>query len=144
MNYLVERYVQSSQYEREWLAGGDPSLGDARFVVETLAESRTIGWVGLHGGAPENRTASLGIAIGDHDFLDGGDVTDAMRVLCAFGFQMMNLNLIDLTVFDWNSRAIRVYEQVGFRHEGVLRDGMWKAGRWQQLVYMGLLRGELQ
>jgi RimJ/RimL family protein N-acetyltransferase len=32
---------------------------------------------------------------------------------------------------------------VGFKHEGVLRDGMFKAGKWEQLVYMGLLRGEL-
>jgi RimJ/RimL family protein N-acetyltransferase len=66
-----------------------------------------------------------------------------MRTVCRFGFEMMNLHRIDLTVFDWNTRAIRCYEKVGFQHEGVLRDGMFKAGRWNQLVYMGLLRGEL-
>ena len=143
IKFLGTRYVQSRKYEQEWLASGDPSLSNTRFVVETLADRRTIGWVGLHTGSPENRTADLGIAIGEHDFLDGGYGSDTMRVVCRYGFNMMNLNRIDLTVFDWNPRAIRVYEKVGFQHEGVLRDAMWKAGRWNQLVYMGLLRGEL-
>jgi RimJ/RimL family protein N-acetyltransferase len=143
VKYLGARYVQSRKFEREWVAGGDPALPDARFVVETLADGRAIGWVGLHCHLPENRDASLGIAIGDDEFLDGGYGTDAVRVLCRYGFEMMNLNRIDLTVFDWNPRAIRVYEKVGFKHEGVLRDGMFKAGRWNQLVFMGLLRGEL-
>lgn len=144
VKYLGARYAVSRAYEREWLKQGDPRSSDARFVIETLADRRAIGWVGLHGGPPENRTASLGIAIGDHDFLEGGYGTDTMRTVCAYGFGMMNLGRIDLTVFDWNTRAIRVYEKVGFQHEGVLRDGMWKAGMWQQLVYMGLLKGELQ
>jgi RimJ/RimL family protein N-acetyltransferase len=144
VKYLGARYVQSRSFEREWLSTGDPGPNDARFTVETLADRRPIGWVGLHPGFQENRTASLGIAIGDHDFLNGGYGTDAMRTLCRFGFDMMNLERIDLTVFDWNTRAIRVYEKVGFQHEGVLRDAMWKAGKWQQLVSMGLLRGELR
>ncbi|MBK7127272.1 MAG: GNAT family N-acetyltransferase [Dehalococcoidia bacterium] len=93
---------------------------------------------------PENRTAGLGIAIGEHEFLDGGYGTDTMRTVCRFGLEMMNLHRIELSVFDWNTRAIRVYEKVGFKHEGVARDAMWKANRWHQLVHMGLLRGELR
>jgi RimJ/RimL family protein N-acetyltransferase len=38
----------------------------------------------------------------------------------------------------------KLYEKVGFQHEGVLRHGMFRAGKWHDLVLMGLLRGELQ
>ncbi|MGE0601966.1 MAG: GNAT family N-acetyltransferase [Dehalococcoidia bacterium] len=144
VKYLGSRYPRTLQYEREWATKGDPEFGQAQFMVETLAESKPIGWLGLHEAAPENRCASLGIAIGDHEFLDGGYGTDTMRTACRYGFDMMNLNRIELTVYDWNVRAMRVYEKVGFRREGVLRDGIFKAGRWNDLVFMGLLRGELQ
>jgi len=144
IRFLGTRYPRSRAFERKWLTAGDPAFSDAQFIVETLAETRPIGSLGLHHSAPENRCAGLGIAIGETDFLDGGYGTDAMRVACRYGFEMMNLNRIELTVYDWNSRAIRVYEKVGFQHEGVLRDGMFKEGRWQQLVFMGLLKGELR
>ncbi len=143
IKYLGQRYPRSHSFERTWLTSGDPSFNLAQFIIETRAGARPIGWLGLHGAAPENREASLGIAIGEHEFLDGGYGTDAMRTACRFGFDMMNLHRIDLTVYDWNPRAIRVYEKVGFRTEGVLRDGIYKAGRWNDLVLMAVLKGEL-
>lgn len=144
IEYLGQRYPRSRSFEQKWVTSGDPSYGLAQFIIETLADHRAIGWLGLHDATPENRCAGLGIAIGEQDFLGGGYGTDAMRVACRFGFDMMNLNRIELTVYDWNPRAIRVYEKVGFRTEGVVRDGIFKAGKWNQLVFMGLLRGELR
>jgi len=144
LKYLGGRYPRSKAFERKWLAAGDPGFGNAQFIIETLAERRAIGWLGLHQAAPENRVASLGIAIGERDYLEGGYGTDAMRTACRFGFEMMNLHRIELDVYDWNPRAMRVYEKVGFQYEGTIRDGIFKAGRWNDLVCMGLLRGELR
>ena len=56
---------------------------------------------------------------------------------------MMNLNRIELDVFAENARARRVYEKVGFREEGVRRQAVYKYGRYQDVVVMGLLAGEL-
>lgn len=144
VQYLGSRYPRTLQFEREWATKGDPSYGNAQFIIETLADSKSIGWLGLHDATPENRCAGLGIAIGERAFLDGGYGTDAMRVACRYGFDMMNLHRIELDVYDWNPRAIRVYEKVGFRKEGVIRDGMFRMGRWHDLVCMSLLKGELE
>ncbi|MEO8538284.1 MAG: GNAT family protein [bacterium] len=144
IKYLGQRYPRSMPFERSAMTAGDPTYGLAQFIVETRAGRKAIGWIGLHDASPEDRAASLGIAIGEAEFLDGGYGTDAMRTACKVGFEVMNYNRIDLTVYDWNPRAIRVYEKVGFQHEGVLREGIWKAGRWHNLVLMSLLRGELR
>ncbi|MGE3076991.1 MAG: GNAT family N-acetyltransferase [Dehalococcoidia bacterium] len=144
IKYLSATYPKTMQFEREWATKGDPTYGQAQFIAETLAELRPIGWIGLHDATPEDRAAGLGIAIGDHSFLGGGYGTDMMRTICRYGFEMMNLNRIELTVYDWNPRAIHVYEKVGFKHEGVLREGIFRMGRWNNLVYMSLLRGELK
>jgi RimJ/RimL family protein N-acetyltransferase len=93
---------------------------------------------------PENREAILGIAIGDRSYWDGGYGTDAMRVLCRFGFDMMNLHRIQLDVYEGNERAIHVYEKVGFQVEGRRREAMFKYGRYQDVIVMGLLSGELK
>ena len=143
IKYLGQRYPRGHEFEKTWLANNEPSGTEGSYIIETLAEGRPIGWLGLHNASPEDRVAELGIAIGDHDFLDGGFGTDAMRVACTAGFDVMNLHKVELTVYDWNPRAIRVYEKVGFKHEGVLRQGIFKAGRWHDLVFMGLLRHEL-
>jgi RimJ/RimL family protein N-acetyltransferase len=41
-------------------------------------------------------------------------------------------------------RASRTYEKVGFQVEGTLRDEMKVQGRWHNLVYMGILAGEVR
>ena len=144
VKFLGQRYPRSMGFEQDQMLNSAMGYGESHFIIETLAESKAIGWLGLHAGAGEDRSASLGIAIGEHDFLEGGYGTDAMRTACHVAFEVMNLHRVDLTVYDWNTRAIRVYEKVGFQHEGVLRDGIFKAGRWNDLVYMSVLRGELR
>jgi RimJ/RimL family protein N-acetyltransferase len=94
--------------------------------------------------SPENRSARLGIAIGAKARWDGGYGTDAMRVLCRFGFDMMNLHRIELDVYADNLRAEHVYEKVGFRVEGRRREALYKFGRYHDVVVMGLLEGELR
>jgi RimJ/RimL family protein N-acetyltransferase len=142
VQYLASRYPRSRKVEREWLTAGDPAFGDTAFIVETLGEGQPIGWLGLHEMAPEHREAHLGIAIGEAEYRDGGYGTDIMRTVARAAFDVMNLNRIELTVYDWNTRAIRVYEKVGYKREGLLREAMFRAGKWHDLVLMGLLRGE--
>ena len=144
VKFLGQRYPRSMTFERQWMLGTESRYGEAQFMIETLDERRAIGWLGLHAATGEDRSATLGIAIGESDFLDGGYGSDAMRTACRVAFDVMNLHRVDLTVFDWNERAIRVYEKVGFQHEGVLRDAIYKAGRWNNLVHMSILEGELR
>jgi len=42
-----------------------------------------------------------------------------------------------------NHRARHVYERVGFRSEGTLREASYTVGRYVDSVLMGRLRGEL-
>lgn len=144
VQFIASRYPRSRKFEREWLEAGDPAYGEAAFIAETLDEGRPIGWLGLHHGKPEDRCVGLGIAIGEAEYRDGGYGTDMMRTVSRVAFDVMNLNRVELTVYDWNPRAIRVYEKVGYRREGVLRHAMFRAGKWHDLVLMALLRGELQ
>ncbi|MBA4180397.1 MAG: RimJ/RimL family protein N-acetyltransferase [Anaerolinea sp.] len=143
--HLSLRYPLSHAQEKQFIESAS-SIGYnyASFGVETIAEGRLIGGVGLEHVSPENRSAVLGIAIGDKAFWNGGYGTDAMRVLSRFGFAMMNLHRIELEVYADNERAIHVYEKVGFQLEGTRREAVFKFGRYQDVLIMGLLEGELR
>lgn len=145
VEHLSARYPFSHAQEREWItATAAPGFGDASFAVETLADGKLIGNCSLGGSSPEHRSATLGIMIGEKKFWNGGYGTDAMRTLCRFGFEMMNLHRIELDVFVPNERARHVYEKIGFRLEAIRRQAQFRQGHYLDVATMGLLEGELK
>lgn len=143
--FLSIRYPLSHAQERAFIESmSEISYSKASFGVETVADGRLIGGVGLERTSPEDRSAVLGIALGDKTYWDSGYGTDTMRTICRFGFEMMNLHRIELDVFEPNKRAIAVYERVGFRVEGRRREARFQFGSYVDIVVMGLLEGELK
>ncbi len=114
----------------------------ATFVIERLADREPIGGCSLFEIEASARTALLGIWLGK-PYWDSGLGTDAVRTLCRFGFRHMNLQRIDLDVFETNPRARRAYEKVGFVVEGTLRRAEFVRGRHVNSLVMGLLAEEL-
>lgn len=143
LRYLGRRYPISHVQSRKMLEP-DPRYGwSIGFIIETLLEGDPIGQVFLGSGSPEDRSAELGISIGDKTRWDGGYGTDAMRTVCRFGFEMMNLHRIQLGVYVENERAVHVYERIGFRKEARRRHAYFKEGIHHDALVMGLLEGEL-
>ncbi len=142
--HLSIRFPISHRGELEFVeSASNVDYNHLNLTVETLDGRRMIGGCNLDAFRPENRSAVLGIAIGDKEFWNGGYGTDTMRTLCRFGFEMMNLHRIQLDVFDGNDRARHVYEKIGFRTEVTKRQAVYKFGRYLDVYVMGLLEGEL-
>ncbi|GGO62355.1 N-acetyltransferase [Nonomuraea cavernae] len=112
--------------------------------IETLADDRLIGLVVLSGAEPETGGAELDIYIGEKDCWGNGYGTEAVRLICRYGFDALRLHRIELWVADENAAAIRVYQKVGFVEEGRARDTLRRNGRWHDMVLMSLLEGELK
>ena len=112
--------------------------------VETLAEGKLIGLVNLRDATPEVGRAELDVYLGEKDFWNGGYGTDALRVLCAYGFDVMRLHLIALWVVAENEGARACYRKVGFQEDGRHRECFRaRDGRYHDMILMSLLEGEL-
>jgi RimJ/RimL family protein N-acetyltransferase len=143
--YLAPRYPRSLASTRERLAEWSaPSFEAARFTVERLDTGEPVGFAALRDATPEERDAELDLVVGDRTAWGGGLGTDAVRVLCRFGFDEMNLHRIHLYVFTDNAPAMAIYRTVGFVQEAVLRHAFYTRGAWHDTLLMGLLRGELR
>lgn len=88
-----------------------------------------------------NRSASLRIALAE-GAQGGGHGTEALRFVLAYAFDRLGLHRVGLDVFAFNARAIHVYERVGFRHEGRVRDALWWEGVAHDSLLMGILAPE--
>lgn len=88
------------------------------------------------------RSAEVGIMIGDKTVWNQGYGRETMNLLLRHGFETLNLNRIYLRVYAENKRAIRVYEKVGFVHEGRMRQAGYKNGEYSDVLYMSVLREE--
>ena len=101
-----------------------------------------IGNTGLHDVDVVNRTAEFGIVIGEKDFWSKGIGTRATKLTLKHGFDNLNLNRIYLEVFETNPRAMKAYESAGFIREGILRQAIFKNGRYIDLILMSILQSE--
>ena len=103
---------------------------------------KAIGNCGFHRIDWRVRAGEVGIFIGDKACWDQGYGTQVMRLLLRHGFNTLNLNRVLLEVYENNPRAIRAYEKAGFVHEGRKRQGMYKDGKYFDVLLMSVLRAE--
>ncbi len=113
------------------------------FAIETK-EGKFIGTCGANEIAPKNRVATIGIFIGDREFLGKGYGTDALRLLINFLFKEININKVALNVFSFNERAIKSYQKCGFKIDAVGREAIFRFGKYHDEYHMSILKEEYQ
>jgi RimJ/RimL family protein N-acetyltransferase len=139
--FLLRHQPMSLHAEEEFLrrmASNDTDLVLGIVVKDT---DQLVGTVGLH---PEFRcrSARFGIVLGEKSSWGRGYGTEVTRLIVAHAFDTLNLNRVWLHCYEYNTRGLRVYERVGFRTEGRLRQDTYRDGRYWDVIVMGLLRVE--
>lgn len=136
----------SKQKIKEWIEKELDEDGPEEFFfgLRTLKNNHLIGFVSLFEIDWTNGDSLVGIGLGDRDYWGQGYGSDAMDLILRYAFEELNLYRVSLVVFEYNERAIRVYEKVGFRIEGHGRGRLLREGRRWDLIHMGILREEWQ
>lgn len=131
--------------EEKWfesMMGQDANEHPLTIEIRDGETWRPIGNIGLMHIDPRSRSAEVGIFIGDKSCWNKGYGTEAMRLMLKHGFDNLNLNRIQLRVHANNLRAIRAYEKTGYVHEGRFRQGVFKNGQYDDVLFMSVLRSE--
>jgi len=142
--YLYRFRPVTAVEERQWLEKIHERSEEVVFGIALREGERLIGSCGLHRVSLPNRSAELGILIGDRKEQGKGLGAEAIRLLLDYGFGSLGLHRVWLLVYANNERGIRCYEKAGFRREGVRREARWWAGRWWDILEYGILEHEWQ
>ena len=115
-NPNVSRYISSNamhvtyEEERDWIR----SRIEENAHVFTMVDRETNRFIGnieimnIHNGMAE-----IGICITE-DMQNNHYGREAMVAITNYGYEVMNLETIYLNVFDFNTRAIRCYQNAGY------------------------------
>ena len=84
----------------------------------------------------------MGIFIGDEQYRGRGIGKEAIHLILDYGFNYLNLNSIQLSVFAFNERAIACYKKCGFKEVGRLREAYYLNGKYYDKILMDILKSE--
>ena len=141
--FLVMRPMSLDE-EIGWYEGVVKNERMVYFTIYELPSYRPIGGVDLHGIDLRNRTAELGIMIGEKEARGRGLGTEAVRLVCDYGFNAMELNSIWLLTFGWNIAGQKAYVKAGFKEFGRRRQARFFDGCYWDDIYYDLLREEFE
>jgi RimJ/RimL family protein N-acetyltransferase len=126
--------------ELKWIQNQSSLNQNYNFAIETLAEKKYIGGCGLKNLDWKNSHVEIGIFIGLKEYHNKGYGSDALKILINFIFNEMNLNKIKLDVFAFNETAIKCYKKCGFKIEAVLKEELFRFGKYHDAIRMALFR----
>lgn len=129
--------------EEAWYDAMRSDANQVAFAIETEA-GQHIGNVGLMDINSKDRSAELGIVIGDKEQWGKGYGRDAIQTMLTFAFGEMNLNRIYLRVFADHASAVELYRRRGFVEEGRLRENIYAEGRYHDMLLMSILKREFE
>ncbi len=132
----------SLQAIKEWIERREKPSDDLVWAIADRETNACLGHVGLYRIDHRVRTCEFAILIGDLCQWGKGIGREVSSAVVAYGFDELNMNRIELTVLASNTRALRLYEGLGFVREGLRRQAQYRAGEYFDVILMSLLSSE--
>ncbi|KAK4553807.1 hypothetical protein LTR86_008982 [Recurvomyces mirabilis] len=116
----------------------------AMVVCVTAEADKPIGLVNLTGLTSDlvhHRYSEIGLSLlPSHQGKGYG--SEVIQWALRWAFQMAGLHRVTVKAFEYNEGARRLYDRLGFTHEGTIRETWWYGGRWWADYEYGMLESE--
>lgn len=138
------RYSYSMEAIQAWIVDKTRNTATQRYWAICRADSaEMIGYISLNDIDSVNRRAYWGgILIGEKRQRNLAHSLDALFLMLRFAFEELDLHKVHGDWLEEHKPSLLLSDLVGFYHEGVLRDHVFKGGRWHHVVVRSLLRAE--
>ena len=110
-----------------------------RYSIVNVNDSELYGTLIISKIDWKNRTCGLDIKLSDES-RGKGIGTESVTLAVDYIFEQLNLNRVEVKILDYNVASQRIFEKLGFVKEGILRDSIFKNGKYNDLFVYGLLK----
>lgn len=141
LGYLSYTNIIDFESEKEFLISAKK---EKMFAVRLLENDNLLGNVGFNSVDLLNRTATMGIMLGNPNYQRKGYGIEAVKLILDYGFSFLNLRNISLSVFEYNEPAYNLYKKVGFKEVGRLRKALEIMGKTYDVIILDMLKEEFQ
>lgn len=114
------------------------------FCIRRLSDNEFLGCCGLTYIHSVYRHADLSLYIGWKDTYidDEGYAREACMLLLDYGFNDLGLNKVWTEIYVFDDKKKKLYDSLGFKVDGVLRENYFHAGRFWDSYILSLLARE--
>lgn len=130
--------------EKEWLEASALDTTNRNFAIVEINSNKLIGTISLLKIKWIERSAVLGIFIGNADYRSMGYGQEAINLLLEYGFKYLNLHSIRLDLLSTNERAHKCYLKCGFKDTGCSREQIFLNGKYYDRLHMDILETEFK
>jgi ribosomal-protein-alanine N-acetyltransferase len=118
------------------------SQSQINLAVITRDQDRHIGNIALNAIDWVNRTADVGILIGEKDSWGKGVAGEALELLEGYAFDRLNIRRLTADTQATNVPGIILLKKLGWVQEGRKRQQVMRENEFHDMIIFGLLRGE--
>ncbi len=144
-------HLLTTTFERPWTVcdvrsyvsrAQDEAIAKTAFrygVFDAGDPSMPVGFAELHGLDWIHRRGSVGIALWQPAARGKGHGSLALQWLLNLGFRRLGLHRLQATVFETNKPSLKLFENSGFRREGILKEYAFVEGGFLDVVLLARL-----
>lgn len=131
-----------SDYEQEnWMSSQIGRTDILRCIIALKTEpEQGLGTIILSDIDLKNAVAQVHIKMAEHTGRRKGYGTDALNAIVHYAFNELRLNCIYAEILNYNFPSQKLFEKCGFQKEGVLRERVFKGGRFENVIIYSLLK----
>lgn len=159
---LLYKWINSPAVTRFWYGRDKPKSVQwvkKHFMPMVIGKSESSCWIievakkpigfmyytpGKNDDNEFNGRVELDILIGDDQEWGKGYGTDALQAMIKYAFRNQNTERVFLTPYAYNSRAIHLYQKVGFKKEGILRHFDKIEGKFRDCIMLSIIRDDFK
>jgi RimJ/RimL family protein N-acetyltransferase len=130
------------EHEQEWYDNMVKNRDGKSFAIVVREGQRLIGNIGFHHVNYQHGVTELGVALGDKTAWGQGYGSEAVRLMCDYGFTFLGLHTIYLWHVAFNQRGHHAYLKAGFKEAGRLRGSELFGGQRYDRILMDITRDD--
>jgi len=124
----------SEAEQLKWFEHQERSRDVLRCIVALKEDGKAIGTIILSDIDQKNATGHIHIKMSKDGGRGKGYGTDAVNTMVQYAFEELRLNCIYANILSYNEASIKLFERCGFKRDGVLRQRVYKKGKFIDLL----------
>lgn len=141
--YLETKWVeQNLETIQSFVESQRKNAHSVLFAIISKESDLHIGNIKIGPVNKHHNHADISYFIGNKTYWNRGIATEAIRLICKFGFEELDLNRVEAGVYETAIASWKALEKNGFKKEGTFREQVYLDGKYIAVYRYGLLKNE--
>lgn len=133
----------SEAAQEKWMENQDGNNDTLRCVISLKTDTeKGLGTVILSDIDFKNAVAQVHIKLAKDEGRHKGYGTDALLAVTDYAFSELRLNCVYAEVLEYNIPSQKLFEKCGFHQDGILRERVYKSGKFVDVIVYSLLKAD--